>query len=564
MIRRARVSVVLSGLLLVTLAGAVVAHWSPRERERAHAADPPALTADALKLAERIYRQGILPSGAPLRAVGAEGELVGAAAACVQCHRRSGMGLFEGNRIIPPIAGRYLQQPRTRGPDELDARHTRGPDLAHAIGRSRAWAPYTQASVRRALTEGIDATGRRFDALMPRYALDEHDARLLGAYLAQLGAERPAGVTPDTLHFATVVTPDVPPAKRAALLDVLAAFCEVRNAGRRLDKLRERRYAGSSGSTYREWQLHVWELTGPPETWPAQLDAAMQRQPVFALLSGIATETWAPVQQFCAQRGVPCWFPTVDLPPTSHDDFYSIYFSDGVTLEAGILARIVSERRPRRVIQLRGQDVAAAGAAQAVTRALGGGPVASEVRVLDTLSPSSLRRALADVTGADAVVAWLRGGDLATLGAVPPPPAPVYFSATLAGDERARLPSAWKGVTRLAYPFELPARRRANVSRFETWLQTRGLPRVDERVQAEAYLTSMLMAEKVDEILEELQREYLLERAEGILATHATTAIYRGLSLGPGQRVASKGGYVVRFGGSDGESLVADSDWIVP
>ena len=40
------------------------------------------------------------------------------------------------------------------------------------------------------------------------------------------------------------------------------------------------------------------------------------------------------------------------------------------------------------------------------------------------------------------------------------------------------------------------------------------------------------------------------------------TSIYPRLSLGPGQRFASKGAYIVHVG-ADG-LLVADSDWIVP
>jgi hypothetical protein len=45
---------------------------------------------------------------------------------------------------------------------------------------------------------------------------------------------------------------------------------------------------------------------------------------------------------------------------------------------------------------------------------------------------------------------------------------------------------------------------------------------------------------------------------------HVTTAMYHRLSLGPGQRVASKGGYIAHFAAHDGHTLVGDTDWLTP
>jgi hypothetical protein len=48
-----------------------------------------------------------------------------------------------------------------------------------------------------------------------------------------------------------------------------------------------------------------------------------------------------------------------------------------------------------------------------------------------------------------------------------------------------------------------------------------------------------------------------------VMAKREGTTIYPRLSLAPGQRFASKGAYIVRFG-SDGQSVLPESDWIVP
>jgi hypothetical protein len=49
-----------------------------------------------------------------------------------------------------------------------------------------------------------------------------------------------------------------------------------------------------------------------------------------------------------------------------------------------------------------------------------------------------------------------------------------------------------------------------------------------------------------------------------MVARKESTTLYPRLSLGPGQRLASKGARIVRFSGPQGDQLEADSEWIVP
>jgi hypothetical protein len=473
------------------------------------------------------------------------------------------MGTVEGLRVIPPIAGRFLFQSRAQTSGELDGQHTRGPDLAHAFGKNRVRPPYTHAAAIRAIREGADAGGGTLDGLMPRYALTDSEAQSLVDYLESLSSQPSPGVERDALHFATVVAPGVDPARRKALLDVLEQFFAVRNMRNQHNRMRQQNYAESMHATYRQWKLHVWDLRGPPETWQSQLLAYELHQPVFALLSGVSEGTWAPVHEFCERRRVPCWFPTVDVPAASEQDFYSFYFYKGVALEPEILARSL-DPGVRRVIEVRGSDAGAARGAQALETALRGSGIPLVDRVLGAMDAAALRNAVADATSSDAIVWWLRARNLPQLADVPPPAASVYFSATLVGAERAPLPASWKARARLIYPFELPEPRGKALARFHAWRVTRGMPLVDERLQADAYLASQLLSEKIDELLETLQRDYLVERAEGILSMRLTTGMYHRLSLGPGQRFASKGGYIARFATPDGAALVAERDWIVP
>ena len=69
------------------------------------------------QIGQSLYRDGIRASGKPVRAtVQKDVVLKGADAACVKCHRRSGLGGSEGQNTIRPIAGRLLfSPPQTTG-----------------------------------------------------------------------------------------------------------------------------------------------------------------------------------------------------------------------------------------------------------------------------------------------------------------------------------------------------------------------------------------------------------------------------------------------------------------
>lgn len=563
-----------------------------------------ACAADELEIGRRIYREGILPSGAPLQGARIGGAMVsGAAAACMHCHRRSGMGAVEGDIQISPINGRFLFAQR-----EDKALATMDPRVGKRM--NQAHDPYNFQSLDKAIRYGVNNRGLEMNAVMPRYALDEPEMKALVAYLGQLSGQWSPGVTAETIRFATVIAPDVEPEKRKLVADMMrAAFVQKNASTVTVSQAGRRRHMTSAAEmvlgTERKWQLEVWELHGLPETWAGQLDEFYRRQPVFAVVSGLSNSTWEPVHDFCEREQVPCWFPSVDLPPVKEHAFYPVYFSRGVMLEADVLAKhlLAGGKPPRRLVQVyRGGDVGR-GAAQAMRQALAGSGVAVEDRILQGEEPGELRRALAGVGGGDKLMFWLRPADLAMLDQVTPV-AGAYFSARLGGGEHGYFPAAWKSSARLVYPYELPEKRAINLSYFHQWLKLRGIPLVDEPLQAEIYFALNFLTDTVAEMLDNLHRDYLLERAEsmisqregskaeaeardrGMLRARArsavdrqagggariasaaplgkqeSTTIYPRLSLGQTQRFASKGGYIVRFASAGG--LVAESDWIIP
>jgi hypothetical protein len=512
---------------------------------------------------EAIYRFGALPSGQPLRGERESGVQVdGADAACVNCHRRSGLGSVEGRSYIPPITGQFLFHPRAERPEDLDLPYLEGA----RVNRD----PYTNETLARAIREGIGVDGKPLAYLMPRYPLDDASMTSLTAYLRGLTARGVPGVSNTELQFATIITPDADPVKRQGMLAVLNDYFAEKNASVRAVNPQLRRYRKAMYRATRHWQLHVWELTGPAGTWEAQLRRHQAAEPVFAVISGLGGRDWAPVHRFCEAASLPCLFPNVELPVVAENDFHSLYFSKGVLLEAGLIARELEPHagapRPHRLMQIyREGDVgaAAAHALDATTKSLGLEPV-HRVLKRGATERAELAAALEGLGPSDALVLWLRPRDLAALGAHAPPSAQVWMSGRMGGLENAPIPAAWRAVTRMAYPFDLPERRRVRVDYPLGWFTIRHVPIVDLQVQADTYLACGLLSETLNEIFGIFVRDYLIERIEGMLEHRVITGYYPRLTLAPGQRFASKGGYLVRFKEPQGTKIIAASDWIVP
>jgi hypothetical protein len=530
---------------------------------------------------EAIYQRGELSTGAPLRGERDSTPAVeGAAAACANCHRRSGLGEIEGRVLVPPITARYVYRPRSHNaPSSLEsaALTMTAPGARVELLQQGDRSAYTDETLARVIREGITPDGRQLDVLMPRFRIDDSDMASLIAYLRQLSRRPSPGVGDDTVQFATIITPDADPIKRRGMLDVLEQFFGKQNVfsgGNSPPPQLSHRFIPVA----HRWQLHIWELTGAPDSWEAQLDERLQREPVFAAISGMGGSTWAPVHRFCERSALPCLFPNVDLPVVAEDDFYDVYLSKGVLLEAQLIGDRL--RRPdltatqgktqwRRLVQVyRNGDIGEQAASQ-LRGALQSSGVEAVDRTLPLASDGSPLRdgvadALHDIHSGDALVLWLRPADIQSLPAQPPEAGAVFVSGIMGGLEQAPLAAPWRQVATMTYPFDLPERRRARMDYPLGWMKFKQIPLVDERTQTDTYLACLIAAETVSMIREDLVRDHLLETLELHVGTRPVNGYYPRLGLAAGQRFASKGGFLVHFADAQGVRLVADSDWSVP
>jgi hypothetical protein len=510
----------------------------------------------------RLYLDGRLPSGEPLRGLRAAGEpLEGPAAACANCHRRSGLGGYEGAMMIPPIIGRYLFRDRQTNLHDLDLPHLQGftPNLD----------AYTEESLATAIRTGRARDGHQLGYLMPRYALDDSAISMLTDYLRSLTARPDPGVSATHIQLATIVTPDASPAARDGMLGVLQRFISVHNQSITVTGAKPVAGQELQYRVQRRWNLRVWRLAGPPETWQRQLEVHLAAEPVFAVIAGVGGRTWEPVHRFCNAAHVPCLLPNVDLPVDAEQDYYSVYWSRGVLLEgaliAGVLRAAAATNQPsRRVMQLyRADDIGIAGAESLVSE-LGTAGVDVVRRPIDGAAGPALANAIAGLRAGDRLVLWLRPPDLAALPAAAPVGVETYVSGLLGGLEQAPLPPAWRVGAHLTYPYDLPQLRRARMNFPLAWLRSQQLALIDERVQTNTLLACEVLAETLEHMLDGVVRDFLLERVEAMIGRHVANGYFPRLGLGTGQRFASKGGYLVRFAAAKGTALQAEGDWTVP
>jgi hypothetical protein len=515
--------------------------------------------------------------------------------------------MVEGDVLISPITGRALHEPGSVAA-AMDTRSKRVLNTAHA--------PYDLASLGRALREGRHVSGRPLHAMMPRYQLSDDEVLALDAYLDTLSPTWSPGVTATKVRLASVITPDVDPATRRTAIEMMRTFVSRKNLGTRPG----RRHMVSTLEfvlrSERQWEHEIWELQGPPESWAAQLRSLQAAKPVFAIASGVARD-WGPVHAFCQNEQLPCWFPVTEaLPAEAATADWGLYFSSGVALEAEVIARKLGGVVPdgRRVLQLVDADTVASDAGAALDQGLHGSGWHTRTVKLAELDDQQLDAWVQGLKHDDVLVLWLRPAALARLVSRAPGAASVWLGARLAGGEQTELPLAWRQRATMAYPYELPDRRAGHMVRLKSWLSQMRLPLSDEVLQSELYFALSYLNETLGDMLHNLHRSYLIERAEAMLdrrereattsdlvaqhslrrvtldrlaqqgaapldtlpgaaaveagpsredlvATRQGTTLYARLSLAPGQRLAVKGAWAVRL---DAQPFGAQAEWVVP
>lgn len=533
-----------------------------------------------IELGEQIYLRGTTGNGEALLGI-AQNDLTfkDAQFNCAQCHRASGFGSSEGGNYVLPITGTLLYNPRTFDRADLFNKlfkENQG-QLFWARMRSAYQRPaYTDELLARAIREGVDPSGRPLSALMPRYQLNDTDMKALISYLKQLSTHNDPGVDERTIYLATVVDTQADSGAKTAMLNTIGKFVEWMNLeteGNLAHPNFSPGYRSEFAKAFRLWRHEVWELPADRRQWPAWLASRYHQQPVFAFIGGMVDGDWAPIHEFCEAQRIPCLFPFTDLPAVEKANHYSLYFNQGLMLEAKATAHFLRQSKdtePATVVNLHAENARGAQPAAALAASLRDAPRHSVVDLSFKNSEQFAADWEAFINQQQApfdVVVWPGAQDKLLR-------AQLLKLAQRA--ERVFLPSAqleadWSEVNAevigklyFGYPYELPDAYHPHAFRVRAWMDTNDLAIDHERLQFNTYYALNLLQFGLEHVVEHFSRDYLLEYIEHEAENSLNPGTFPRLSLGPGQRFASKGAYIVQMDKNDKQRLKPASDWIIP
>jgi len=526
----------------------------------------------------RLYWEGVGADGAPVKAkTQGDIEISGAQFSCVSCHRPSAYGSSEGGVYVPPIRGEFLFEPshgdRNRIFKEL-YQEIQSKEFWAKMRDPRSRPAYSSNSLGKAITDGVDPAGRTLEATMPRYSLTAQDAANVVEYLKSLSVAPDPGVTNNQIHFATILTPGLKEDDVKAFRATMDAYFKWKNLHTKGDLSSpgfSPLYRSEFLSTYRNWTLDYWELTGEPETWNDQLEAYYEKRPVFAVIGGLVNGPHAPIADFCDRTGTPCIFPVTELPMTRDVAYrYNLYFSRGRELEAEVMANYVFSSTKSRAPDVRQYYLEdRLGAASAVTfmryaESRGARVVSQGFPTGEKLAEAVSRCCDGKV---DAVIVWP--------GAATAEIAPALSGKGLSKAAMIGLPSdaietaktADKGVAkklRFSYPYEKPGVIHPREYDVRAWLSARQVKVTNRLMQFETYFALTMIEHSLMHLLGDFNREYLIELIEHEAEKNLNIGTHPTLALGPGQRFASKGAFIMRLDAEAEQGIAPVTEWIVP
>lgn len=478
---------------------------------------------------KRIFLTGESPSRGEIAVrLGRDGStLPGTAAPCASCHGADGQGRPEGG--VRPSAITWPELVKPYG-------HT------HAGGRRHP--PFDEATLARALREGVDPAGNPLDVSMPRFAISDEDLSSLLAYLRRLEVDLDPGIAAGVLRIGTVLPTSGGLAEVGIpMRAVLAGWFDGLN-----------RRGGVHG---RKLELVVAGYDADREDGVEAARRLLRDGNVFALVSGLHPAAEPEVAALVAAARVPQVGPFSLF--AQDDDAASAWIfhpAGGLREQARALAVFASREwggGARRFAVVHAPEPPYAEAARAA---------AEELRRLGAPAPEVLPLPAEPRGRFDAVLVLAGdraldglGSALAAAGNAPP----LLASGSLAGRAASQLAGRYPGRVFLAFSGSPSDESPAAARELARLREDGGGAGRFRASQASAVVDAVVLVEGLKRTGRALRREKLVESLEALHSFE--TGLSPPVTFGAGRRIGSLGAHVVRVDPA-GQGFVPAGGWI--
>jgi ABC-type branched-subunit amino acid transport system substrate-binding protein len=507
-----------------------------------------------------IYLRGESAAGPEITALLGSGdtEVPASAFACANCHGLSGEGTEEGGLAAPSVVWSTLVSAHT------------------SALTTKERGPYTDATLVRAIRDGLDPAGARLHPGMPHYRMTDEQAADLVAYLKKLGHDLDPGLGEATIKIgaALPLTGPLAPLGQDIKDTLNASFAETNEQG---------------GIYGRRFELVVEDSRGDVSGTSEATRKLVERDGVFALMGSFEPKGSSEANELLKQTEVPLVGPVtlsphLTLPPNR----FIFYLLPTFSNQARSLVDFISNKRTRgqaadtvqptsrpsaqtktpdqklsaAVIYMKGEMEA---------DALEGLRAQARLRSVDLnfeqsyeaghFAPSLVVQMMARKKpdyvfffgAASDITACAREMERVHLNA------PLVSSVMMLGREAFDLSPETAARTLLSYPSALPDQ--GDFAEFLNVMQRRKVQLRSPAFQTVAYAASKTLIEAIKLSTRNLSRATLISALEGL--RDYRTGVIPPISFGPNRRVGVEGSYIVGIDLSN-KRYVALSEQLVP
>jgi ABC-type branched-subunit amino acid transport system substrate-binding protein len=483
-----------------------------------------------------FYLRGESAGGQEITAMMGEIDVPASTIPCAGCHGMRGEGKTEGGVTAGGLTWSYLTKP-----------------YGHADG-ARKHPAFSEASLIRTLTAGLDPAGNKLAVAMPTYRMPREDMANLIAYLKRMELDTDPGVSENTIVVGTLL-PEAGAmgGMGQSMEDVLRAyFAEVNSRG---------------GVYNRKLELRV--ARGPAAATLANFKSLVDDEHVFAVVSGLVAGSDENVAALSREQEVPVIGPATLLPQRGLPlNRYVFYLLPGLKEQAQALVNFAAKQSARanaRVAVVSAEsDLNKQIAAtideqgkkvdwQPATRLVYPREKFNATQSVAQLKQEGTETVFLLGSGADASD-FFKAAEAANWSPS------VYLLGALAGKEITEIVSVkMKDHVFLAFPTIQTDVSEAGAREFKGLLEKYKLSTAHAAAQLSALAAAKTFVQALERSGRNLTREQLVTTLEGLYEFE--TGLTPRLSFGPNRRVGALGAYVVTID-PEKKLFPATAEWI--